>query len=260
MLFTVAAMIAQSALYLYLVQRGYESAVARDLSFFVVLPVSAFLMWPILRVNRPSMRHWFRPPVSWPALIAYSLLLGVLLRTIHWAWLTAGLGFGWFYNANFPAVATAQFHYSCPPASLLVLAVVVRAILTPLFEEFIHRGYVLCALLPRGKFAGIVLSAVFFGLVHQPNTIVNAFLIGLLLAILSLRLQTLWGPIIVHGTFNLSSIIDWNCLHANWNPAVTTQRHVMIGGISVVTLVVCLAMSLWLLRLAKTGTQLAPRS
>jgi hypothetical protein len=72
-------------------------------------------------------------------------------------------------------------------------------------------------------------------------------------------LRTLWGPIIVHATYNMAAIIDWDCLHANWNPAVTTPRHTVIACISVATMFVCVALSLWLLWLARTGTQLAPR-
>jgi membrane protease YdiL (CAAX protease family) len=259
MLFAVAAQIARSAMHLYLTRGGYESSVAADLSYFVILPVTAFLMWPILRENGPAMRHWFRPPVSWPHLIAYSVLLGVLFRVIHWAWLTAGIAFGWFYNPDFPIVATAQLSFACPPVALLALAVAVQAIVTPLAEEFIHRGYVLYALFRRSKIFAVVLSAVFFGLMHRPHTIVNAFLIGLALAVLTFRLRALWGPIIVHATFNLAAIIDWDCFHANWNPAVTTPRHTVIAYISVVTMLTCVAFSLWLLRMAKAGTQIAPR-
>ena len=259
LLFTVGALFARSALHLYLAGAGYESSIAEDLSYFVMVPITAFLMWPILRETRPAMRYWFRPPVSWPALIAYSVLLGVLFRIIHWAWLTAGIGFGWYYHPDFPTVATAQFFFACPPAPVLALAVVVRAILTPLFEEFVHRGYVLYALLPRGKVLAVILSAVFFGLMHRPQTIVDAFLVGLVFAVLTLRLCSLWSPIIAHGTFNLASIIDWDCFHASWNPAITTPRHTVIAYIASATMFACVAWLMWLLRLAKAGTQIAPR-
>jgi hypothetical protein len=149
-LFMVAALFARSALQIHLSRSGYNSSLAADLSFFVMLPITAILMWPILRDNGPAMRHWFRPPASWPALIAFSVLLGVLCRIIHWAWLTAGIAFGWFYDPDFPTVATAQFSWACPSALIFVLAIVVRAIFTPMLEEFLHRGYVFYALLPRG--------------------------------------------------------------------------------------------------------------
>ena len=255
----VAALFARSALQIHLTHSGYNSALAADLSFFVILPITAFLMWPILRDNGPAMRHWFRPPASWPALIAFSVSLGVLCRIIHWAWLTAGIASGWFYDPDFPTVATAQFSWACPSALIFVLAIVVRAILTPMLEEFLHRGYIVYALLPRGRPLAVILSAVLFALMHHPQTIVRAFLIGLILAVLVLRLRTLWCPIIVHATYNLSTIIDWNCLHANWNPAATTPRHTVIAYASFATMFACVALCLWLLHLAKAGTQIAPR-
>lgn len=258
-LFTVAALFARSALQIHLTRAGYDSALAADLSFFVTLPIIAILMWPILRENGPAMRRWLRPPVSWPALFAYSVMLGVLCRIIHWTWLTAGIGFGWYYNPDFPTVPTAQFYIACPPAPILALAIFVQAVLTPLLEEVMNRGYILHSLLARGEILAVTCSAVLFSLMHRPQTIVNAFLIGVVLAVLALRLRTLWCPIIVHATYNLAAIIDWNCLHANWNPVVTVPRDKLIACISVATMIVCIALSFWLLSKAKTGTPLAPR-
>ena len=258
-LFMVAALFARSALQLHLTRSGYDSALAADLSFFVILPITAILMWPILRDNGPAMRHWFRPPSSWPWLLAYSVLLGVMLRIAHWASLTAGIAFGWLYNPDYPTVATVQFSFACPPAPLLVLAIGVSAVLTPLLEEFLHRGYIFYALLPRGKALAIILSAVLFGVMHHPQTIVNAFLVGLMLAVLALKLHTLWCPIIVHATYNLSAIIDWDCLHANWNPAVTTPQHTVLAYVAFATVIGCVALVTWLVHLARAGTQIAPR-
>ncbi len=259
LLFVVAAFFARSWLQIHLTSSGYASALALDLSFFVVLPITAVLMWPIFRENVPAMRHWFRPPVSWPRLIAYSMVIGVILRLTHWAGLTAGIAFGWLYTDDFPTVPTARFWISCPPLPLLGLSILVRATLTPVLEEFIHRGFILHALLPRGNALAIVLSAVFFSVMHTPQTIISAFLIGLLLAVLTLNLRTLWGPIIVHATYNLAAILDWDCMHANWNPAETTPQLAVTGGVAVLTILICIALLIWLARLGKAGTQIAPR-
>jgi membrane protease YdiL (CAAX protease family) len=259
MLFMVAALFARSWLQIFLTRAGYASSTAADLSFLVMLPIAAVLMWPILRINGPAMRYWFRPPVSWIHLVAYSVLLGVILRITYWACITAGAAFGWLHDANHPTIATAQLSFSCPPAPILALAIQVRAVLTPLFEEFIHRGFIFHALVPRGKVLAVVVSAVLFGLMHHPQTIVAAFFAGLVFAVLTLRLRTLWGPIIVHATFNFSAIIDWDCLHANWNPAVTTPRLTVIAYVASATMFACIVLSLWLMRLAKTGTRIAPR-
>ena len=259
MLFMVTAFFARSWLELVLTGSGYAPALALDLSFFVVLPITAVLMWPIMRANVAAMRHWFRPPESWCRLIAYSVLLGMILRITYRAGLTAGVAFGWLYSSDLPTVATAQFWFSCPPPQALALAVFVRAVSTPVLEEFIHRGFIFHALLPRGNALAIILSAALFGVMHNPQTIVLAFLIGLLLAFLTLNLHTLWGPIIVHGTFNLASVFDWDCLHASWNPAATTPNLALIGGAALLTMLFGIASLIWLIRPGKAGTQIAPR-
>jgi membrane protease YdiL (CAAX protease family) len=258
MLFMVAAFFARSWLQIHLTQSGYASALARDLSFFVVLPITAVLMWPIMRENVAAMRHWFRPPAFWCRLIAYSVLFGLLLRITYRAGLTAGVAFGWLYSSDFPTVATAQFWFSCPAPQALALALLVRAVLTPLLEEFIHRGFIFHALLPRGNALAIILSAAFFGVMHNPQTIIIAFLIGLLLALLTLNLRTLWGPIIAHATYNLAAIVDWDCLHASWNPAATTPRLALIGGVALLTTLFGIASLIWLVRSGKTGTLVRP--
>lgn len=259
MLFLVAPFFASSWLQISLARSGYAAALAKDLSFFALLPTAAMLMWPVMRQNVAAIRHWFRPPVSWWRLIAYSVLLGVLLRIIFWASITAGVGFGWFHNGNYPTVAIARFSYACPAPQALVLALLVRTILTPVFEEFIHRGFVLHALLPRGNTPAIALSAVFFGVMHNPQTIAPAILIGLLLAVMTLNLGSLWGPIIVHATFNLVAFLDWECLHATWNPNEATPRLALIGGVAALTVVIFTALLIWLARRGKAGTRLAPR-
>jgi membrane protease YdiL (CAAX protease family) len=253
MLFMVAAFIARSWLQIHLTQSGYASALARDLSFFVVLPITAVLMWPLMRENVAAMRHWFRPPASWRRLIAYSVLCGLILRITHRAGLTAGVAFGWLYSSDFPTAAAAQFWFSCPPPQALALAMLVRVVLTPVLEEFIHRGFIFHALLPRGNALAIILSAAFFGVMHNPQTIIIAFLIGLLLAFLTLNLRTLWGPIIVHATYNLAAIVDWDCLHASWNPAATTPRLALIGGVALLTMLFGIASLIWLVAQAKPG-------
>ena len=187
------------------------------------------------------------------------MVIGVILRLTHWAGLTAGIAFGWLYTDAFPTVPTARFWISCPPLPLLALSILVRATLTPVLEEFIHRGFILHALLPRGNSLAIVLSAVFFGVMHTPQTIISAVLIGLLLAVLTLNLRTLWGPIIVHATYNLAAILDWDCMHANWNPTETTPQPAVTGGVAVLTILICIALLIWLARLGKAGTQIAPR-
>lgn len=258
-LFMLAAFFARSWYQIQMHQAGFNKSFAYDVSFFGMLPIVLVLMWPVMRSHVAAMRWWFRRPQSWGRLIAYSVLLGVTLRTIFWAFHTAGTAFGWFYDPSVPTVATPQFSFSCPAAPFLILNFLVMAILTPIFEEFMHRGLILQALLPRGHTLAIILSALIFGLMHKPGSIVMAFLIGLVLALLTLNLRALWGPIFVHGTYNFAAIVDWDCVHPRWYPAESTPQLLVVGSVSAVVLLLGVALVLRLLRYAKAGAQLAPR-
>jgi len=216
-------------------------------------------MWPVLRENVSAMRLWFRSPRSWSRLTAYSVLTGLLLRLVYWACHSAGAASGWFYNEDYVVIPMPQFHFSCPEAPILALSILVTVILTPIFEELIHRGFILHALLPRGNLLAIFLSAVFFGVMHKPDSIVMAFLVGLPLAALTINLRALWGPIIVHATFNLAAIIDWNCFNPSWNPAKTSPQLMIVGIVSTAIMLGGLVLLCWLMRYSKTGTHLAPR-
>jgi len=259
MLFLMCAFFARSWFQLYLQDAGYDASLTYDLSFFLMLPVAAVLMYPILRDNVAAMRQWLRPPESWCSLVTYSVLVGLLLRVIYWTFYTAGAAFGWFYNPSSPAIQSVQFTFSCPDPDLLALKMLVLATLTPAFEELVHRGFILHALLPRGDYRAIVVSAVLFGVMHKPDSIVMAFLIGLPLAFLAVKLRSLWAPMIIHATFNLVAILDWNCLNPNWNPSETSLFLNMIGSVSIAVMSIGLALVSLLLRYAKAGTRIASR-
>ena len=259
MLFLVCAFFARSWFQLYLRNAGFSPSLTYDLSFFVMLPIIAVLMYPILRDNFATIRQWLRSPESWWRLIAFSVLTGVLLRVIYWAYHTAGAAFGWLYNESYPVMQSPQFNFSCPEPALLALKILVLATLTPLFEELIHRGFILHALLPRGDSLAIILSAVLFGVMHKPDSIVMAFLIGLPLAVLAMNLRALWAPIIIHATFNLVAILDWNCLNPIWNPTDTSPNLNLIGSVSIAVMLMSLVAIFLLLRYAKAGAQIAPR-
>ena len=86
------------------------------------------------------------------------------------------------------------------------LAVVVFA---PLFEEVICRGMVFGSLLKRHSIpVAILLSALFFGVLHvQMVSMLNAFLMGVVLAFVYHRTQTLWTPVLLHAMNNGSAYL-----------------------------------------------------
>ena len=83
-------------------------------------------------------------------------------------------------------------------------AIVTVVVMAPLFEEVIFRGVLLESTRARyGVVAAWLLSSAIFGIVHvHPTVVVNAFVMGLVLAFIYLRTDSLWSAIILHAINN----------------------------------------------------------
>lgn len=87
------------------------------------------------------------------------------------------------------------------PAGPNILSFVSLVVLAPILEEFLFRGYLLHRLTKKwGLWTGVLLSSVAFGAIH-PDTLAAA-VTGLGLAVLYLKTQTLWAPIVAHSIYN----------------------------------------------------------
>lgn len=77
-------------------------------------------------------------------------------------------------------------------------------LLAPVFEELICRGLVLESLRARyGVVSAWLVSSLFFGILHlQPQLVVNAFFVGLILAFIYIRTDSLWPAMILHAVNN----------------------------------------------------------
>ncbi len=84
----------------------------------------------------------------------------------------------------------------------MLLSLVVVA---PLFEELLCRGVIMEAVRSkRGAWAACVLSSLIFGVMHvEPQSMLNAFVIGLMLGYLYLRTDSIFAPIIMHSINNI---------------------------------------------------------
>lgn len=87
-----------------------------------------------------------------------------------------------------------------------LLATVVAA---PLLEEFVCRGVILESIRMRwGIWAAWLFSSLFFGLIHvHPVMVVNAFLLGLLFAYLSLQTKSIWPGVLLHLFNNMVALM-----------------------------------------------------
>lgn len=83
------------------------------------------------------------------------------------------------------------------------LSLFMVSVAAPIVEETVNRGVIFTYIRSRfGGAAGIVISGLIFGIGHAPELMLNATIVGFLLAILYNRSGTLWMPIILHAIMN----------------------------------------------------------
>lgn len=97
----------------------------------------------------------------------------------------------------------------------IALVIVLVCLVVPLGEEIFFRGFVYGALRQWGTTLALALSATFFAAVHQQAVhFLPIFVLGLILAIVYERTQSLLPGVIVHAVNNLVAILTvlngWN--------------------------------------------------
>jgi membrane protease YdiL (CAAX protease family) len=218
MLFQLCALFARSALELSLVSKGTDRSVAGDLSYLIVPPILMALLYPYLRQHKHALASLFQPCRLTLRLCCLSLLLGVLMRVTYWATLTVLMWLGLIKNDDPGALTGPVVGFDCPPLLVLGLSFLVMALLVPVVEEVINRGFLLHALLPRGTVMSVGLSACLFAVVHRTDSYLVAFVAGLFLGVQLLNSRTLWAPLLTHAVYNASATFQWDCFQIIWNP------------------------------------------
>ena len=139
-------------------------------------------------------------PVRWPVMIS-AAAIAIL------AWPVASiiaLPFEWMLSkiGPSPAIPTPE---SVPEAVIFGLAV---AVLAPMVEEPIFRGFIMRAWLGVSAFWAIVISSLLFGLQHgQLAELVSLVVIGLFLGIVRWRSGSIVPAMMMHGLFNAISFL-----------------------------------------------------
>jgi membrane protease YdiL (CAAX protease family) len=258
MLFQVCALFTRSALDISLVKRGMDRAVANDVSYLVVPPILAAFMYPYLRRHWNALRSLFQPRALTLRLFVLAVILGLLLRLTYWAVLTILIWAGVIRNDDPDAVTGPLLGFECPPLSVLALSVVTMSLLVPVVEETINRGFLLHALLQKGLFTSVVLSALLFTVAHKPGTYVVAFSIGIFLAVQAINARTLWAPLVTHSTYNLAAVIDWDCFQLIWNPPIADPLLLATTKVAAPIAGACVILCCWLVSKKAIGEQ-SPR-
>jgi membrane protease YdiL (CAAX protease family) len=91
----------------------------------------------------------------------------------------------------------------------LALVLVVVVVLAPIFEELFFRGLFYPALRRTlGPTSAIILNGAIFGIIHfQPLFMVSLILVGIVLAYLYEKTDSLAAPIIAHSLYNLTVVL-----------------------------------------------------
>ncbi len=82
-------------------------------------------------------------------------------------------------------------------------------VVPPIFEELLCRGVILEAVRRKhGGWIACVVSSLMFGVMHfEPQSVINAFMIGLLLGYLYIRTNSIFAPIIIHFLNNVMAYL-----------------------------------------------------
>ena len=245
-LFQVAALFARSLLQTELSARGWPLQAAADASYLLVPALLLVLMYPYLRRCRDPLRALLRPADLTAPTVLAALAIGVLLRLAYWAGLIAFAGAGGAGQAGGAPPAALAIAFACPPWPALLLGLTVTVLLVPLTEEVVHRGFLLHALLSRGRVLAVLVSAALFAILHGTASLPAAFAGGIVLAVQLLNRRTLWGPLISHAAYNGLALADWRCLRVSWNPSPGELDSLLVTAWSLPCAVVCLLLAFFL--------------
>ena len=126
------------------------------------------------------------------------------------------LGLLWLFQWAAPADPRHQQHEMLTALRVLsapwqVLGILAAVVVAPLAEEVFFRGLVQSVVrrYTRVAWVGIVVSAVFFALVHAPywHHMPALFVLAVALGYNYERCGRLWAPILLHAVFNAVNIV-----------------------------------------------------
>lgn len=257
MLFQVAALFARSLLQTRLIERGWPRQLAQDLSYLVVPPLLFVLMYPYLRRSQAALKILLRPADLTLRVAAGAVAVGLLLRLAWQAARATLAGPGGGSGGSPPAAF--ELALACPPLLPLLAGIAVMVLLVPLTEEIMHRGFLVHALLPRGRRFAVLASAALFAMLHGRGGYAVAFAGGVILALQVLDRRTLWAPLVSHATYNAAALFDWRCLRLAWQPAPGDALPLLGAAWAVPLAAVCLLLAAFLASGKAAGARQRPR-
>jgi len=256
MLFQAAALIIRSFVQIKLIDSGRDVIVAKHLSALIGFGVLAMLMWPIIRETWPVVRGQFRRPASWSRMILTSAALGTVLWLGQMLALLLYSTRQWIDQGPYHESTSPVYMIACENPAILLLAIPVMSLLTPVVEEVINRGLILQKSLIRGRTLAILISALLFAVLHEPGGIPFAFVFGIFVAVQMLHCRNLWAVVITHGVANLMSIVSNLCVSGFWLPGQITWSLMSPPTLIILSLTACLVAASRLATLGNAGTDI----
>jgi membrane protease YdiL (CAAX protease family) len=259
-LYLFTALLLRSWLSGSMVQSGTDPVIAADLSYLAVPVCIAILLWPLLCARPGLVRNLFRHTGLGLSTCLYAVLLGVLMRIAYWAQLVTFVALGIYRDLDAETVSPAVFSFACPALPALLLGFFTMCVLTPLVEEFMHRGLIQSALCDRGPLLAVTVSALIFMVFHRTSAWHFALFAGLVLGTVFWKSRTLWLPVITHATINGLAQLDWRCLRGQWHPPADTLPLWSVAGTSLLLMALAFAGVLWILCKKMPGSNVLPGS
>ena len=140
--------------------------------------------------------------------ILISFVLGLLAFIINIAVSTVFSGILGMFGYSQPVTGTSTNVQPLFPDWLdFIVQVVSVALLPAICEEFLHRGVLLQGTFRIGAKKAILISSLLFGLVHfNVNQFFYAFILGMLMALVSIVARSIYPAMIIHFVNNFISV------------------------------------------------------
>lgn len=133
--------------------------------------------------------------------------IGIIVLTIGGLLLL--LAFPFLFQLVEALLTEDSLQMSTPTVFQFLLLVVSLCILTPIWEEFFFRGILFRRFALRTKTTkAAIYSSMIFGILHiGGNSVIHAFLVGILFCYIYASTQNIWVPVILHSIGNLISVV-----------------------------------------------------
>lgn len=180
-----------------------NSSILIGINMLVLMVCSIFIFIVGSKVSKIKISSYFNTSGLTFKAIAVYCIISFFIRYIGGF---AGLGFEMIFNDVDMSVGTEMMNYQSPKT--ILLTVVYTCLVAPIIEELMYRGFVMKNLSRVSQRFGIIMSALLFGLMHgNVSQFIFAFFMGLFLAHIDIKHNSLIPSILVHAFVNTFSIV-----------------------------------------------------